>query len=75
MEKVIVYTSNSCTDCTAVKNYLTQNDVEFEERNVSKPEYRKELINLGFMSVPVLKIGDEVIKGFDINAINNSLGL
>ncbi|NLZ48282.1 MAG: glutaredoxin family protein [Clostridiales bacterium] len=75
MEKVIVYTSNSCTYCTAVKNYLKQNDVEFEERNVSKPEYRKELINLGFMSVPVLKIGDEVIKGFDINAINNSLGL
>lgn len=75
MEKVIVYTSNSCTYCTAVKNYLKQNNVEFEERNVTKSEYRKELIDLGFMSVPVLKIGDEIIKGFDLNAINNSLGL
>lgn len=75
MDKVIVYTSNTCTYCTAVKSYLKENNVDFEERNVGKAEYRKELINLGFMSVPVIKIGEEVIKGFDINAINNSLGL
>ncbi|NLM35953.1 MAG: glutaredoxin family protein [Clostridiales bacterium] len=75
MEKVIVYTSNTCTYCVAVKNYLREHNIEFEERNVGKTQYRKELISLGFMSVPVLKIGDEIIKGFDISAINNCLGL
>lgn len=75
MEKAIIYTSNSCPYCTAAKDYFKQNNVDFEERNVAKVEYRKELMNLGILSVPVIKIGDELIKGFDLKAINNILGL
>ncbi|HCW05463.1 MAG TPA: NrdH-redoxin [Clostridium sp.] len=75
MEKAIIYTSNSCPYCTAAKDYFKQNNVDFEERNVAKAEYRKELMNLGILSVPVIKIGDELIKGFDLKAINNILGL
>lgn len=75
MEKAIIYTSNSCPYCTAAKDYFKQNNVDFEERNVAKAEYRKELMNLGILSVPVIKIGDELIKGFYLKAINNILGL
>jgi glutaredoxin-like YruB-family protein len=75
MEEVIVYTSNSCPYCVAAKDYLKQKGVSFEERNVTNAEYRKELMALGFMSVPVIKIGDDVVKGFDIKAIDNYLAL
>ncbi|WP_139903586.1 glutaredoxin family protein [Clostridium thermarum] len=75
MQEVIVYTSNSCPYCVAVKDYLKQKGVSYEERNVTKPEYRKELMALGFMSVPVIKIDEDIVKGFDIKAIDNLLGL
>ncbi|MDP4091652.1 MAG: glutaredoxin family protein [Bacillota bacterium] len=75
MKNVIVYTSNTCAYCTAVKDYLKENGIEFEERNVSNAEYRKELMALGFMSVPIIKIDDEVVKGFDVKALDNILGL
>lgn len=75
MQEVIVYTSNSCPYCVAAKDYLKQKGVAFEERNVTKAEFKKELMALGFMSVPVIKIDEDVVKGFDVNAINNLLGL
>jgi glutaredoxin-like YruB-family protein len=65
MKNVIVYTSNSCTYCVAAKDYLRDKGVEFEERNVSQPQFRKELMGLGYMSVPVLKIDEDVVVGFD----------
>jgi len=49
-----------------VKEYLEEKGVEYIERNVSTDsEARKELIANGFMGVPVVYIGDEVIQGFD----------
>jgi glutaredoxin-like YruB-family protein len=75
MKNVVVYTSNNCPYCVSAKDYLKQNGVTYEEKNVSKPEYRKELMSLGYMSVPVLKIEDEIVVGFDTNKIDNLLGL
>lgn len=75
MKNVIVYTSNSCPYCVAAKDYLKQNGIDFVEKNVSNTEYRKELMAMGFMSVPVIKIDDEVVKGFDVKALDNILGL
>ena len=75
MKNVVVYTSNNCPYCVSAKDYLTQKGIAYEEKNVSKPEYRKELMGMGYMSVPVLKIEDEVVVGFDANKIDNLLGL
>jgi glutaredoxin 3 len=75
MKNVVVYTSNNCPYCVSAKDYLTQKGIEYEEKNVSKPEYRKELMGMGYMSVPVLKIEDEIVVGFDTNKIDNLLGL
>lgn len=75
MKNVIVYTSNTCTYCSAAKEYLNEKGVNFEERNVKEPEYRKQLMEMGYMSVPVIKIEDEIILGFDKDKIDTSLGL
>lgn len=71
---VKVYTSNTCSYCHMVKEYLEEKGVEYVERNVSTDsEARKELIANGFMGVPVVYIGDEVIQGFDKKKLDELL--
>ena len=65
-KKVTIFTSNTCGYCHMAKDYLNENNIEFEERNVSTDAAaRKELMSQGFMGVPVIYVGDEVIQGFD----------
>ena len=74
MKKVIVYTSNTCGYCHAAKDYLDSLNVEYEERNVSTSmDARKELMQQGFMGVPVLLVDGEVIQGFDKAKIDQLL--
>lgn len=75
MKNVIVYTSNTCTYCGQAKEYLKSNGVSYEERNIKEPAFRKELMSMGFMSVPVIKIEDDVVLGFDRDKIDTLLGL
>lgn len=72
--EVKVYTSNTCSYCHMVKEYLEEKGVEYVEKNVSTDsEARKELIANGFMGVPVVYIGDEVIQGFDKKKLDELL--
>ena len=72
--EVKVYTSNTCSYCHMVKEYLEEKGVEYIERNVSTDsDARKELIANGFMGVPVVYIGDEVIQGFDKKKLDELL--
>jgi glutaredoxin len=75
MKNVIVYTSNTCTYCSQAKEYLKEKGIAFEERNIKEPAFRKELMGMGFMSVPVVKIGEEPVLGFDRTKIDELLGL
>ena len=36
MKKVTIYTSNTCPHCKAAKNYLKENNIDFEEKNVDE---------------------------------------
>ncbi len=52
--------------CAKVKEFLSQNNVEFTDWNVSADENAlAELEKLGYMTTPVTLIGDEVVVGFD----------
>ncbi|MEA1975880.1 MAG: glutaredoxin family protein [Bacillota bacterium] len=71
---VKVYSSNTCTYCKMVKEYLNDKGVEFTELNISTDaEARKELISKGFMGVPVVYIDDEVVQGFDKKRLDELL--
>lgn len=66
MEKVIVYTSNTCPYCTMAKDYLKEKGVDFEEKNVqTDAAARTELMDKGYTGVPVIVVGEEEIVGFD----------
>jgi len=49
-----------------VKEYLSQKGVDYDEVDLSKDmAARKELMQAGIMAVPVVKVNDEYIVGFD----------
>ncbi|MCT4604963.1 MAG: glutaredoxin family protein [Marinisporobacter sp.] len=54
-----------------MKEYLSEKGVAFEELDVtSNGEARKELMKKRIMAVPVVKIKDEYVVGFDKEKID-----
>ena len=73
--KVKVYSTPQCPYCYALKEFLKEHNVEFEDIDVSKDEEaRKELVEKsGQMGVPVVEIDGEIIVGFDKEKISELL--
>ncbi len=66
-EKVLVYSTPTCPYCQKVKEYLKENNINFENFNVSENKEKLEEMQdkSGQMGVPVVDIDGEIIKGFD----------
>lgn len=73
----IVYTGATCGFCEALKDYLENRDILYEEKDTSDPVNKKELMSMGYMGVPVIKFGEEVHQGFsnqeDKNWVQNHI--
>jgi len=67
MKTVTIYSTPVCHFCHAAKEYFEANNVEFTEIDVAADqEKRQEMIEMtGQMGVPVIRIGDDVVVGFD----------
>lgn len=76
-KKVTVYSTTTCPFCIRVKQYLKDNNVQFEDIDVSaNQEKADEMIKKsGQMGVPVIEIDGEIIVGFDKEKIKTTLGL
>ena len=62
--------------CGKVKEFLSQNKVEFTDRNIAADETAlKELEKLGYLTTPVTVIDGEVIVGFDLARLRTLLQL
>lgn len=78
MEKrVKVYSTPACPYCIRAKQFLKDNNIIFQDIDVSKDEEMAEemIRKSGQMGVPVLDIDGEVIVGFDKEKIKQVLGL
>lgn len=75
MAKVKVYSTPTCPWCHKAKEYLEENNIEFEDINVAEDqEAAKEMMDKsGQMGVPVLDVNGEIIVGFDKEAIDKAL--
>ena len=64
---VTVYSTNWCGFCKQAKKYFDSIDVKYDDINVEedKAAAEKMVAETGQMGVPVIKIGDEAIVGFD----------
>ena len=77
MKKVKVYSTPSCPYCIRVKQFLQENNVPFENFDVSADQQKsEEMVKLsGQMGVPVLDIEGKIIVGFDKEEIKKALGI
>ena len=65
MKKIEMYTSDTCPNCT-----------KYIEYNISKSsEHKRNLIKEGFLSVPVMKIDEDYVLGFDVPRIKQLLNI
>jgi glutaredoxin 3 len=74
---VKVYTTTTCPWCVKTKDFLHENNVKFEEVNVSaNPEERNKMFEKsGQMGVPVIEIDNMIIVGFDRAGMKKALNL
>ena len=77
MAKVKIYSTPTCAYCVMAKQWLKENNVEYEDLNVAQDIVkRNELMEkTGQMAVPVIEIGEELIIGFDRNRLAQLLGI
>jgi glutaredoxin-like YruB-family protein len=75
MAKIIVYSTPTCPYCDMLKNFLKEHNVEFEVVDVSKDREAAKMIvqETKQMGVPVTKIDDEWVIGFDQEKIKKLL--
>jgi glutaredoxin 3 len=66
-KQVTIYSTPSCHFCHAAKAFFDETGVQYEDHNVlDNMEKRQEMIDMtGQMGVPVIRIGDDVVVGFD----------
>ena len=62
--------------CGKVKEFLSQNKIEFIERNIASDESAiAELEKLGYMTTPVTLIDGVAVVGFDVLRLKKLLGV
>ena len=65
-KKVIVYSTQICPYCVMAKNYFKDNNIPFEDIDVSKDKGKGEEMvkKSGQMGVPVIDIDGSIVVGF-----------
>ncbi|MEN9921398.1 MAG: hypothetical protein RLZZ517_376 [Candidatus Parcubacteria bacterium] len=67
MKKVTIYSTPTCTYCTAAKDFFKANGVEYTELDVAADlAARADMVSKsGQMGVPVIDIEGTIVIGFD----------
>ncbi|MFT7008526.1 MAG: glutaredoxin [Colwellia sp.] len=66
MKRVVLYSMDKCPHCQSAKQYLEQQKIPYRLCNVKTAKGQKEFAVTGLRGVPVLKIGDQFLKGFSV---------
>jgi len=73
--KITIYSTPTCPYCVSAKQYFKSKKIAFEDIDVSSDETKaQEMIKIsGQMGVPVIKIDDRVLIGFDQDEVEKTL--
>ncbi len=64
--RITLYTTGRCPHCRRLKAFLQQRGLTFRELDVERSRRAlTEFQRLGGRSVPLVQIGDAVVRGFD----------
>ena len=74
---VKVYSTPTCPYCVTLKVFLKENNIEFEDIDVSQnQQVLDEMVKKsGQMGVPVVEIDDQIVVGFDKEKISQLLNI
>ncbi len=78
-KKVEIFTTPVCHYCNLAKDWFTKNGIEYEAYDVTKDMVkRQELVDLGAMGVPLIRISGEgmqteLINGFEEEKLSHLL--
>lgn len=78
MEKTVtIYSTPTCHFCQMAKEFFAEKGVQYTGYDVSTDAAkREEMIQMtGQLGVPVIKIGDDIMVGFDRQRIADKLGI
>ena len=66
-KKVIIYTTQCCPHCLRAKSLLKRKNIPFQEIDVAEDDKtRREVVKkYGWMTVPIIVMGDQFIGGAD----------
>ncbi|HYK73429.1 MAG TPA: glutaredoxin domain-containing protein [Pseudoneobacillus sp.] len=75
MNAITVYTTTRCPYCVMLKNFLTDQNIPFNEVNVeTNPAIMQQIVSTtGQMGVPQTEINGKWVLGFDPNGIMQAL--
>ena len=76
-KKVEIYSTESCHFCHMAKDWLTSKNIGYIDYNVGvDADKRKEMVEMtGQLGVPVIKIGNDVMIGFNQDKMASLLGV
>ncbi|MDQ3965511.1 MAG: glutaredoxin family protein [Actinomycetota bacterium] len=77
MSKVVLFSTSTCSWCRRAKRYFKEHRVPFKEIDVERdPKAARDIARkTGQTGVPVIKIGNRWIVGFDKERIEKELRL
>ena len=76
-DKILVYSTQSCPYCIRLKQYLAENNIQYENYDVGSDEAKADEMvkKSGQIGVPVIDIDGKIIVGFNKTKIQQALGL
>lgn len=66
MKRVVLYIKDKCPHCKDAQRYLDSKGIKYRLTDAKMQRGRKELDAIGARSVPVLKIGDQIMIGWNV---------
>ncbi len=65
MKRLVLYVADKCAHCKDAQRYLDSKGYKYRLTNAKMQRGRKELQAMGARSIPVVKIGDQVMVGWN----------
>ncbi len=77
MKNITIYSTNTCHYCTLAKEFFQAHNLPYTEHNVGTDiEKRQEMVQLTHqLGVPVIRIDDTVLVGFQAEKVAEILGM
>ena len=77
MKKITIYSTDTCHFCNLAKDFFKAKNLEYTEYNVgTNMEKRQEMMELTHqLGVPVIRIDDTVLVGFQEQKVAEMLGI